>query len=104
MSRKRYPSDISREQFEPIRELLEGARQKRRPRQVDLYDVFLHDVFCAIVGAVVLKQGSYIQLLEAFACDTKEAEPAAEIYALMNGFILAQAAALLQFRFKLLLI
>jgi transposase len=44
MNRKRYPSDISREQFEPIRELLEGARQKRRPRQVDLYDVF-----CAIL-------------------------------------------------------
>lgn len=44
MSRKRYPSDISREQFEPIRALLEGARQKRRPRQVDLYDVF-----CAIL-------------------------------------------------------
>lgn len=44
MSRKRYPSDISREQFEPIRALLEGARQKGRPRQVDLYDVF-----CAIL-------------------------------------------------------
>jgi transposase len=44
MSRKRYPSDISREQFEPIRELLESAKQKRRPRQVDLYDVF-----CAIL-------------------------------------------------------
>lgn len=44
MGRKRYPSDISREQFEPIRGLLEGARQKRRPRQVDLYDVF-----CAIL-------------------------------------------------------
>lgn len=44
MDRKRYPSDISREQFEPIRALLEGARQKRRPRQVDLYDVF-----CAIL-------------------------------------------------------
>lgn len=44
MGRKRYPSDISREQFEPIRALLEGARQQRRPRQVDLYDVF-----CAIL-------------------------------------------------------
>ena len=44
MTRKHYPSDISREQFEPIRGLLEGARQKRRPRQVDLYDVF-----CAIL-------------------------------------------------------
>jgi hypothetical protein len=38
--RKKYPSDISREQFEQIRELLESARKKTRPRQVDLYDVF----------------------------------------------------------------
>lgn len=44
MSRKHYPSDISREQFEPIRELLEGARSKTCPRRIDLYDVF-----CAIL-------------------------------------------------------
>lgn len=44
MSRKSYPSDISREQFEPIRPLLEGARRKTRPRRVDVYDVF-----CAIL-------------------------------------------------------
>jgi len=35
MSRKHYPSDISREQFEPIRGLLEGARQKRRAVPAD---------------------------------------------------------------------
>jgi transposase len=44
MTRKHYPSDISREQFERIRPLLEGARHKTRPRRVDLYEVF-----CAIL-------------------------------------------------------
>ncbi len=42
--RKKYPSDISRDQFEQIRELLEGARKKTRPREVDLYEVF-----CAVL-------------------------------------------------------
>jgi transposase len=44
MSRKHYPSDISREQFEQIRGMLEGLRHKTRPRRVDLYDIF-----CAIL-------------------------------------------------------
>jgi hypothetical protein len=35
-----YPSDISREQFEQIRAVLESVRKKTKPRQVDLYDVF----------------------------------------------------------------
>jgi transposase len=39
-----YPSDISREQFEEIRPLLESARKKTAPRKVDLYDVF-----CAVL-------------------------------------------------------
>lgn len=39
-----YPSDITREQFNKIRPLLESARKKTRPRKVDLYDVF-----CAIL-------------------------------------------------------
>ena len=38
------PSDISREQFEPIGPLLESARKKTAPRKVDLYDVF-----CAVL-------------------------------------------------------
>ena len=42
-----YPSDISREEFEIIREELEGAKKKTRPRQTDLYDVF-----CAILYVV----------------------------------------------------
>jgi len=35
-----YPSDISREQFEAIRPLLESARKKTKPRTLDLYEVF----------------------------------------------------------------
>ena len=35
-----YPSDISREEFEIIREDLEKAKKKTKPRQIDLYDVF----------------------------------------------------------------
>ena len=44
MMRKSYPSDISREQFEIIKPLLESARKKTAPRQVDLYEVF-----CAVL-------------------------------------------------------
>lgn len=35
-----YPSDISREQFEIIREELEHSRRKTKPRKYDLYDIF----------------------------------------------------------------
>ena len=50
MSRKNYPSDISRKQFEKIREELETLKKKTRPREVDLYDVF-----CGVL--YVLKSG-----------------------------------------------
>jgi hypothetical protein len=43
--RKTYPSDISRDQFEQVKDLLETVRKKTRPRIVDLFDVF-----CAIVS------------------------------------------------------
>ena len=42
-----YPSDITREQFELIREDLEGVKKKTRPRKTDLYDVF-----CAVLYIV----------------------------------------------------
>jgi len=42
--RKGYPSDVSREQFELVRPLLESARRKTAPRRVDLYEVF-----CAVL-------------------------------------------------------
>lgn len=38
--RKSYPSDITREQFEHIRPLLESVRKKTKPRTIDLYEVF----------------------------------------------------------------
>lgn len=44
MDRPNFPSDISREQFESIRPMLEAARRRTRPRKHDLYDVF-----CAVL-------------------------------------------------------
>lgn len=41
---KRYPSDISRDQFEKIQPLLEQARRRTKPRTIDLYEVF-----CAVL-------------------------------------------------------
>ncbi len=54
--RKTYASDISREQFEQVKDLLETARKKTRPRTVDLYDVF-----CAIL--YLLKSGCQWRML-----------------------------------------
>lgn len=55
---KDYPSNISREEFELIREELENARKKTKPRQVDLYEVF-----CAIL--YILKSGCQWDMLPA---------------------------------------
>jgi transposase len=44
MGRAEFASDISREQFEAVRGMLEAARRKTRPRKHDLYDVF-----CAVI-------------------------------------------------------
>jgi transposase len=54
--RKTYPSDISREQFNKIRPLLEAARKKTKPRTLDLYDVF-----CAVL--YLLKSGCQWDML-----------------------------------------
>ena len=48
--RKSYPSDISREQFEAIREELAGAKKRTHPRKYDL-----DDLFCAVL--YLLKEG-----------------------------------------------
>ena len=37
---KTYPSDLTREQFDKIRPLLESVRKKTHPRTLDLHDVF----------------------------------------------------------------
>lgn len=54
--RQRYPSDVSREQFESIRVLLETARKKTSPRRIDLYDIF-----CGIT--YLLKSGCQWRML-----------------------------------------
>jgi transposase len=54
--RKKYQSDVSREQFELIRADLESARKKTRPRTIDLYDIF-----CAAL--YVLKSGCQWRML-----------------------------------------
>ena len=51
-----YPSDISREQFEPLQAIFEQAKKKTKPRVVDLYDIF-----CAIL--YVLKSGCQWRML-----------------------------------------
>lgn len=51
-----YPSDISREQFEKIKPVLESARKKTRPRRIDLYDIF-----CGVL--YLLKSGCQWRML-----------------------------------------
>lgn len=48
--RKSYPSDVSREQFEVIREELTRVKKITHPRKYDLYDIF-----CAVL--YLLKEG-----------------------------------------------
>ena len=40
-----YPSDISRDEFEIIKEELEGAKKKTRPRQTDFCFTYAVDRF-----------------------------------------------------------
>jgi transposase len=47
---KRYASDITREQLELIKPILESARKHTKPRVIDLYEVF-----CAVL--YLLKTG-----------------------------------------------
>ena len=51
-----YPSDITREQFEIIRPILESAKKRTKPRTIDLYDIF-----CGIL--YVLKSGCQWRML-----------------------------------------
>lgn len=48
--RKRYPSDISKEQFKQIEPMLLLARKLTKPRNYELYDIF-----CAVL--YLLKSG-----------------------------------------------
>lgn len=51
-----YPSDVSREQFNKIKSILESVRKKTRPRSVDLYDIF-----CGVL--YILKSGCQWRML-----------------------------------------
>jgi transposase len=54
--RKQYPSDVGREQFEKIKDIMEGARKKTKPREIDLYDSF-----CGVL--YVLRSGCQWRML-----------------------------------------
>jgi transposase len=56
MAKKRYGSDITIEQFELVRPILESARKRTKPRVVDLYEVF-----CAVL--YLLKTGCQWRLI-----------------------------------------
>jgi transposase len=56
VARKIYPSDVSREQFELIRPILESARKQTKPRSLDLYEIF-----CGVL--YVLKSGCQWRML-----------------------------------------
>ena len=45
-----YPSNITREQFELIKDDLEGARKKTKPRTLDLYEVFCAALYVLTSG------------------------------------------------------
>ena len=49
-----YTSNVSREQFELIREDLENARKTTRPRTVDLYEVFCGVLYLLTTGCQVI--------------------------------------------------
>jgi transposase len=51
MARPEFPSDIPREQFELVRDMLEAARRKTRPRKHDLYDVYCAVLYFLHTGA-----------------------------------------------------
>jgi transposase len=54
--RKSYSSDISKEEFDQIRPVMESVRKRTKPRTVDLYEVF-----CAVL--YLLKSGCQWRML-----------------------------------------
>ncbi len=48
--RKRYQSDVTREEFENIQPLLESVRKKTHPRTLDLYDIFCATLYVLKTG------------------------------------------------------
>ncbi len=54
--RKNYLSNVSKEQFENIKSILENTKKRTKPRSLDLYEVF-----CAVL--YVLKSGCQWRML-----------------------------------------
>lgn len=54
--RKKYPSDVTREQCKKIKPILERARKKTKPRTVDLFEIY-----CGVL--YVLKSGCQWRML-----------------------------------------
>lgn len=50
MRSKKYPSDLTRDQFLQISPLLESVRRKTKPRTVDLYEVFCAVLYLLCTG------------------------------------------------------
>jgi len=48
---KKYPSDITRDQFEIIKPFLESAAKATRPYTYDLYDIFCAKLYVLREGA-----------------------------------------------------
>jgi transposase len=51
MGRAEFASDVTREEFERVRSMLEAARRRTRPRKHDLYDVFCAVLYFISSGA-----------------------------------------------------
>ena len=51
MARPEFATDLSREQFGKVRNMLETARRRTRPRKHDLYDVFCAVLYLLETGA-----------------------------------------------------
>ena len=58
-----YPSDVTREQFEVIRYMLESTKQTTRPRQIDIYDIF-----CAVLYRLRKNPYSAVKLAQQNGC------------------------------------
>ncbi len=48
--RESYPSDISRKEFEAIREKLESFRKRTKPKSIDIYDIYGAILYVVVSG------------------------------------------------------
>lgn len=55
---KNYPSNVTKEQFEKIKSILENSKKKTKPRSLDLYELF-----CAVLYVLKIKSGCQWRML-----------------------------------------